>query len=174
MDPLPLIADSGDVPWWIALIAGPVGAGIVAFVWKAWDKWAAGNDKTRTNRIADEETNSQRLEKLLARVDQDRKDAIREREEVRKQAEQEREDMEEKFRAEVTFLRSELEAVRREGEHNRVRAERAVAWIEHLQDSLAAANIKFRQWVEPPAPSARVPQPADKSKPDTAETPKLT
>lgn len=159
------VADGSDVPWWVALVTGPVLAGVITFVWKAWDKVAARRDEKRTHRIQDEAANSSRLEKLLERVDQDRKDAIREREEVRKQAEQDREDLEQEQAEMERHLRSEIDQLRAELEQCKMRQARMDSWMEYVTDLMTDHKVKFRPWVEPPAASARHP------KPDTQEAP---
>jgi hypothetical protein len=119
-----LFADGETGTAALVVIAGLVGGG-VAWLWKSLSDARA---QRRKEGQEDEETALSRMEKLLKRGDEER---VLLREDCRK--------AEQHFEEEIGDLRAKLRTAE-------LTAERAVAWIQHLEAALDRAKLPYRHW----------------------------
>ena len=113
----PLFAASDEGTAGLVILAGLVGG---AITWAA--NWFSGRrDKKRQEGLADEETAITRLEKLLKRVDDERKE-----------------------------LSAEVDALRARCGATEIELARAITWIKMTQAILTNAKIAHPPWTEVP------------------------
>jgi hypothetical protein len=127
-----LLADtiSNEVLAVLAVVSGPVSG---AAVW-LWTRREAANDKARQHRKEDEADQVKGWKDL--------NEALKEE---LKQVKIEADRCESKLEQEVRSLQHELAFAH-------VRAERAVARLESHEAQMREANMKFKEWQEPPKP----------------------
>jgi type VI protein secretion system component VasK len=124
------IADvsAGEGAFWGILIGvgGPVAVWVSTQFWRYWDERKKQKQEDRKERQEDESAIVTGQRELIARLETERKEFIRELDEMQ---------------AEVRHMTAILASAK----------ERIV----HLEEFVTASNPKYKPWVEPPAPSAR-------------------